>query len=95
LTEPTTGAGAGAIVVAHLALLTVAFAYTVFSHGLTVVLAATAVTLTLVEPMTAGMLGVIVLGESLSPIALAGVALVLAGLFSSRCRMEVQVDRHP
>jgi drug/metabolite transporter, DME family len=70
----------GAIVVAHLALLTVAFAYTVFSHGLTVVPAATAVTLTLAEPMTAGTLGVVVLGERLSPIALAGVALVLSGL---------------
>lgn len=70
----------GAIIVAHLGLLTVAFAYTVFSHGLIVVPAATAVTLTLAEPMTAGMLGVVVLGERLSPIALAGVALVLAGL---------------
>jgi DME family drug/metabolite transporter len=61
-------------------LITVAFAYTIFSRGLTVVPAATAVTLTLAEPMTAAILGVTVLGERLSLAALAGAGLVLAGL---------------
>jgi DME family drug/metabolite transporter len=70
----------GVAIVAHLSLITVAFAYTIFSRGLTVVPAATAVTLTLAEPMTAGILGVVVLGERLSPSGLAGIALVLAGL---------------
>ena len=70
----------GIIIVAHLSLVTVAFAYTIFSRGLIVVPAATAVTLTLAELMTAGILGVVVLGERLSPVAFAGVGLVLAGL---------------
>jgi drug/metabolite transporter, DME family len=70
----------GILIVAHLSLMTVAFAYTIFSRGLTVVPAATAVTLTLAEPMTAGILGVVVLGERLSLAAFAGAGLVLAGL---------------
>lgn len=70
----------GTLVVSHLALITVAFAYTVFSRGLIVVPAATAVTLTLAEPLTAGVLGISVLGESLPAIAILGVVLVLIGL---------------
>jgi drug/metabolite transporter, DME family len=70
----------GILIVAHLSLVTVAFAYTIFTRGLTVVPAATAVTLTLAEPMTAGILGVVVLGERLSLAAFAGAGLVLAGL---------------
>jgi DME family drug/metabolite transporter len=38
------------------------------------------VTLTLAEPLTAGLLGVFLLGEILSPLAWVGVFLILGGL---------------
>jgi DME family drug/metabolite transporter len=41
---------------------------------------ATAATLSLAEPLTAGTLGVVVLGERLTPLALTGVGLLLCGL---------------
>ncbi len=43
---------------------------------------ANAVTLTLAEPLTAGLLGIFLLGEALSPLAWIGVFLILSGLIS-------------
>lgn len=73
-------APAGLGVVLHLGLVTLIAAYMFFGRGLMHVSAATAVTLTLAEPLTAGLLGVLLLGERLSPPAFAGMLLVLAGL---------------
>ena len=73
--EPT-----GFAIALHLGLVTVAFAYSIFSRGLIVVPAAVAVTLTLAEPLTAGILGVVVLDERLSMVAVLGILLVLASL---------------
>jgi DME family drug/metabolite transporter len=70
----------GAFIAAHLALVTVALAYTMFARGLRTVAGPTAVTLTLAEPLTAALLGVAVLRERLTAPAIAGVVLVLAGL---------------
>jgi DME family drug/metabolite transporter len=70
----------GSVVALHLGLVTVALAYSLFSRGLAGVPGPTAVTLTLAEPLTAGLLGVALLGEVLSPPAVGGVVLVLAGL---------------
>jgi DME family drug/metabolite transporter len=70
----------GLTIALHLGLVTVAFAYSIFSRGLIVVPAAIAVTLTLAEPLTAGILGVVVLDERLSFLAGTGIALVLASL---------------
>ena len=70
----------GLAIALHLGLVTVAFAYSIFSRGLIVVPAAIAVTLTLAEPLTAGILGVVVLDERLSMVAALGILLVLAGL---------------
>jgi DME family drug/metabolite transporter len=42
--------------------------------------ASTAVTLSLAEPLTAATLGVLVVGEQLPPVALTGIALLVAGL---------------
>lgn len=61
-----------------LGVATIAVAYTLFTWGLERLTAATAATLTLAEPLTAGLLGVAVLGERLAPAAVAGL-LVLAG----------------
>jgi DME family drug/metabolite transporter len=71
---------AGTMVALHLGVVTVGVAYALFARGLRRVPVATAVTLTLAEPLTAAALGVVVLGEVLGPLALAGVGLLFAGL---------------
>jgi DME family drug/metabolite transporter len=70
----------GILVAMHLGLVTVAVAYTLFGRGLQLVPVATAATLTLAEPLTASSLGVFLLGEKLSPPAVAGIVLIFAGL---------------
>jgi DME family drug/metabolite transporter len=57
-----------------------ALAYVLFARGLRRLSAADVSTLTLAEPVTAAALGAMVLGERPGPLALAGIALVLAGL---------------
>ncbi|HVL64580.1 MAG TPA: EamA family transporter [Actinomycetota bacterium] len=75
LTEPR-GAAAGS----WLALGTVAIGYTLFGRGLMLVPSGSAVTLTLAEPVTAALLGVLLLSERLTAPAWAGALLVLLGL---------------
>lgn len=70
----------GVAVVVHLGLVTVALAYSLFALGLRNVPVATAATLSLAEPLTAGSLGVLLLGERLSPQAGLGIGLIFAGL---------------
>jgi DME family drug/metabolite transporter len=67
-------------VVLHLGLVATATAYVLFARGLKVVPAATAVTLSLVEPVTAGILGVAVLGERMGVPAMVGIGFVFGGL---------------
>jgi DME family drug/metabolite transporter len=57
-----------------------ALAYLLFARGLKQLSAAETATLTLAEPLTAALLGVIVLGEQLSAPAALGGALILSGL---------------
>ncbi|KQQ08921.1 DMT family transporter [Rathayibacter sp. Leaf296] len=63
-----------------LGVVTVAIAYTFFARGLRVLPAATVSTLTLVEPATATLLGVALLGELLTPDAVVGVAVLVAAV---------------
>ena len=63
-----------------LGLATISVAYVLFTWGLQGVSAATAATLTLAEPLTAALLGLTVLGEHLSPLAVAGLVVLAAGL---------------
>jgi len=70
----------GLIVALHLGLIATAAAYLLFSRGLQVVPVATAVTLSLAEPLTAATLGVVWLGERLTLPVVLGVALLLSGL---------------
>ena len=67
-------------VILHLGLITAALAYWLFARGLQRVPVATAVTLTLAEPLTAGLLGLLVLGEQLNPVSFVGIALIFSGL---------------
>jgi DME family drug/metabolite transporter len=67
-------------VVMHLGLVTAALAYWFFTRGLQRVQVSTAVTLSLAEPLTAGLLGLLVLGERLNQLSFFGIALIFAGL---------------
>lgn len=63
-----------------LGLATISIAYVLFTWGLSGLTAATAATLTLGEPLTASVLGIVVLGERLSMLAIVGLAVLAAGL---------------
>jgi len=71
---------AGLGVALHLGLVTVALAYSLFARGLSQVSVATAATLTLAEPLTAGTLGVFLLGERLTIVAGLGILIIFTGL---------------
>ena len=71
---------AGILVILHLGVITAAFAYTLFARGLRLVPVSTAATLTLGEPLTAGLLGVFFLHEVLTSIAILGIVLIFIGL---------------
>jgi DME family drug/metabolite transporter len=70
----------GLLVALHLGLITLGLSYVLFGRGLKHIPASTAVTLSLAEPLTAGLLGVLVVGEGLTLTGAAGTALLFAGL---------------
>jgi DME family drug/metabolite transporter len=63
-----------------LGLVTTTLAYVLFGIGLRGLEPATVSTLTLAEPLTAGILGVALLGETLPPGAVAGLLVLAAGI---------------
>lgn len=75
LTDPR-----GAAVAIELGVFATALAYILFNRALVRLPVAWGATLSLAEPLTASLLGVIVLGETLTPLQLAGAALVGTGL---------------
>ena len=77
---------AGVATALHLGLVATAAAYLLFARGLSGLPVATAATLSLAEPLTAGALGFLLLGERLGPVALAGAALILCGLLTAARR---------
>jgi DME family drug/metabolite transporter len=70
----------GVATVAWLGLVATALAYWLFARGVARLSAATATTLDLAEPLTAAVLGVVLLGERLSVQTLLGAGFVGAGL---------------
>jgi DME family drug/metabolite transporter len=70
----------GILVELHLGLIATALAYALFARGLQTISVATAVTLSLVEPLTAAMLGLLVVGERLTASGVIGVGLLATGL---------------
>ncbi len=70
----------GFLVILHLGVITAGLAYTLFARGLRLVPVATAASLTLGEPLTAGLLGVLFLHEALSTLAVFGILLIFTGL---------------
>ncbi len=71
---------AGMATLAHLGVATVGLAYVLYGYGLRTLDTSRAVTLTLLEPLTAVVLGVTLLDERLATFGWVGAALVLAGL---------------
>ena len=78
----------GLALAAYLGVVTTALAYVLFAKGLQRIGASETATLTLAEPVTALGLGVVVLGERPGAAAVAGAALVLAGLALLAVRVE-------
>ncbi len=70
----------GGVVVLHLGVIATGLAYVFFGRGLKTVSVATTGTLTLAEPLTAALLGVLLLGERITPLAAVGIALLFGGL---------------
>lgn len=71
---------AAMVVALHLGLATMALSYWLFARGLQTIQVATAVTLSLAEPMTAATLGIVVLGEQLNLQAFFGIGLIFSAL---------------
>jgi len=70
----------GMAVALHLGVMATAVSYGLFARGLKSITVGTAATLSLAEPLTAALLGVVVLGERLGPLQLAGIVLLFSGL---------------
>ncbi len=68
------------LVILHLGILTTGLAYILFARGLTTVPVSSAVTLSLAEPLTAGLLGIFFLGEPLSFYAGLGIGCIFISL---------------
>ena len=93
LTEPR-----GFAVAIHLGVIATALAYALFARGLKLIPVATAVTLSLAEPLTAAILGVVLLGEQLTPLAILGLGLLFVGLalitiHPTRAQSSAALDR--
>lgn len=70
----------GVSVSLHLGIMATGIAYFLFAKGLVHVSSSTAVTLALAEPLTAALLGVFLLGESLNITSWLGIFLLLLGI---------------
>ncbi|WP_082462445.1 EamA family transporter [Agromyces sp. Leaf222] len=81
--------GPGLAMALWLGLVATTLAYVLFGAGLAGLAPAVVSTLTLAEPLTAGVLGVVVLGETLAPGSVLGLAILALGivvLASGGCR---------
>ena len=72
--------GSGIVMALWLGLVTTTVAYLLFARGLIGLTAATVSTLTLAEPLTATLLGLLLLGEQLSVNAVIGITILALGL---------------
>ena len=81
----------GIAMLAWLGIATVGVAYALYGYGLRSLPTSTAVTLTLAEPLTAAVLGILVLDERLPPLGWVGAGLVVVGLALTGRRPVVTV----
>jgi DME family drug/metabolite transporter len=68
------------LAMAHLGLVATALAYVLFSHGLRTTPVSSAVTLSLLEPLTAALLGTLLLDEILTTRQIIGIVSILLGM---------------
>jgi len=85
------GTGPGVAMGLHLGLAATGAAYLLFGYGLHRLTTATTVTLVLAEPLTATLLAVVVLGESLALLGWVGITILLAGLVVVGRTAEVSI----
>ena len=76
-------------------VVTVALAYAFFIYGIARIGAATAVTVGLMEPLTASILGVVLLGETVSVVGIVGSVLILVGLVVVSRPPKLDLSRLP
>lgn len=99
LTEPLgfAATAGGLLMVAHLGIVTVGVAYALYGYGLRTLDTATAVVLTLAEPVVAAVAGVAILDERLPLLGWLGAVIVVAGLADGgrRVRPVVSVAGSP
>lgn len=86
---------AGMAVALHLGVVATALAYWCFANGLRSLPVGNAASLSLAEPLTAAILGMVVLGERLSPPALTGIFLIFLGIVVLSVRFSVKSAPHP
>lgn len=70
----------GWLMMLHLGVMATALSYLLFVEGLKTIPVSSAVTLSLTEPMTAGFLGVVLLGEKFSFASSCGLLLIFSGV---------------
>ena len=70
----------GWLMMLHLGIVATALSYWFFASGLKTVAASTAVTLSLAEPLTAAILGIVVVGERINVVSSLGLVLILSAL---------------
>ena len=73
-------APSGLLVALHLGVIATGLSYIFFARGLKLISVSRTVTLSLAEPLTAGLLGLLLLGEHLTPMAMIGILLLFGGL---------------
>ena len=78
-----------------LGVIPTALAYVLFARGLKRLSASETATLTLAEPLTAGVLGAVVLAEPMTAMSAAGAGLVLAGLLALGVRLPAPAVASP
>lgn len=78
----------GLLAILYIGLVTTVIGYVLFSIGLKKIPSSAATTLSLAEPFTAAILGVVVVGEYLNASAWAGVFLLIAGILVLTIRKE-------
>ena len=85
----------GIALAVFLGVIPTALAYVLFARGLNRLSASETATLTLAEPLTAGLLGAIVLAEPMTAMSAAGAGLVLAGLIALGLRLPAPAVASP
>ncbi len=87
--------GGGLALALFLGIVPTALAYILFARGLRGIEASEAATLTLAEPLTAALLGIVVLGERVGGAGAVGALLVLAGLLALAVRPRMAARPAP